>query len=350
METPYIEKEVAWILLSGNQGFIDEGSFLKELCTSDTSPDMKKDIIRFAEKIFERNSNTLCKSEFMELIDSGKGPQLLTAYLQRCKVHAIGVQSKWLGATASSLVDGPSSTISSVSLGEALRGKGKSMVAKYQTANAIVIASPSIAAILSALCATALARTIVAPLERIKIVMQISPKGVNSSFSKSLVNYIELDGVRNMWRGNWANMLRLIPSRTAQAIVFAQTKQYVSNVGGGDVAAEMQYILAGGVAGVMSCAASFPLDLIRTRLSIQTREKAVYNSVSHGIHTVMKHEGFRGLFKGFGPSLFGVFPYIGFNYAFFEFLKPLARDESSYNSNGLLLCGTVAATVIYFLF
>ena len=70
--------------------------------------------------------------------------------------------------------------------------------------------------------------------------------------------------------------------------------------------------LAGGIAGVVSKYAVFPLDTVRKRLQVQgpTREKYIHRDIPvysrgimHCMKDIMQKEGVRGLYKGLGIAL-----------------------------------------------
>ena len=69
--------------------------------------------------------------------------------------------------------------------------------------------------------------------------------------------------------------------------------------------------LAGGISGVVSKCAVFPLDTVRKRLQVQgpTREKYIHKDIplSQGIihctTEIIRREGVRGLYKGLGVAL-----------------------------------------------
>ena len=52
-------------------------------------------------------------------------------------------------------------------------------------------------------------------------------------------------------------------------------------------------LLAGGGAGMVSCAMTYPLDLVRTRLSAQTTVKT-YDGVGHALRSIYAAEGASG--------------------------------------------------------
>ena len=65
---------------------------------------------------------------------------------------------------------------------------------------------------------------------------------------------------------------------------------------------------AGGMAGMTACLLTYPLDFIRARLTLQGGSNVQYKGIVHGISSVVKESGVRGLYKGLWPSLVGIFP------------------------------------------
>jgi len=73
---------------------------------------------------------------------------------------------------------------------------------------------------------------------------------------------------------------------------------------------------------------TFPLDLVRTRLTVQTTASADsrllaarYTGMFHCLFSIWKEEGFFALYKGMGVSLLGIVPYVAINYASYETIK-----------------------------
>lgn len=56
---------------------------------------------------------------------------------------------------------------------------------------------------------------------------------------------------------------------------------------------QVHRLLAGGSAGVIACAATYPLDLVRTRLSTQTTV-AVYSGVLGTMRSIVRADGYLG--------------------------------------------------------
>jgi len=84
----------------------------------------------------------------------------------------------------------------------------------------------------------------------------------------------------------------------------------------------MSRLVCGGIAGITSVAVTYPLDIVRTRLSIQSASFAELgqrdqNQKLPGMFTTMvriyKTEGgMVALYRGIVPTVAGVAPYVGF--------------------------------------
>ncbi|KAL5161865.1 Mitochondrial substrate carrier family protein B [Glycine soja] len=66
------------------------------------------------------------------------------------------------------------------------------------------------------------------------------------------------------------------------------------------------HFVAGGLSGITAAAATYPLDLVRTRFAAQ-RSSTYYRGISHAFTTICRDEGFLGLYKGLGATLLPTF-------------------------------------------
>ncbi|QHO22426.1 mitochondrial adenine nucleotide transporter ADNT1-like isoform X2 [Arachis ipaensis] len=99
--------------------------------------------------------------------------------------------------------------------------------------------------------------------------------------------------------------------------------------------------------------ATYPMDMVRGRITVQTKKSPYqYRGMLHDLSTVLREEGPRALYKGWLPSVIGVIPYVGLNFAVYESLKDwlikskpfgLAQD-SELSVTTRLACGAVAGT------
>ncbi|RXH93748.1 hypothetical protein DVH24_014324 [Malus domestica] len=111
---------------------------------------------------------------------------------------------------------------------------------------------------------------------------------------------------------------------------------------------------AGACAGIIAMSATYPMDMVRGRITVQTENSPFqYRGMFHALSTVLREEGPRALYKGWLPSVIGVVPYVGLNFAVYESLKDwliksrpfgLVQD-TDLSVTTRLACGAAAGTV-----
>ncbi|KAG9043588.1 hypothetical protein FS837_009377 [Tulasnella sp. UAMH 9824] len=119
--------------------------------------------------------------------------------------------------------------------------------------------------------AGAASRTVVSPLERLKIIQQVQPKrsgaGAYNGVYRSLVRMWQEEGFRGFMRGNGANCIRIIPYSAVQFTAYEQLKKFFTK-GGTRELDTLTRLTSGALAGITSVTTTYPLDLVRARLSI----------------------------------------------------------------------------------
>jgi solute carrier family 25 phosphate transporter 23/24/25/41 len=101
--------------------------------------------------------------------------------------------------------------------------------------------------------------------------------------------------------------------------------------------------------------ATYPLDIVRTRLSIQSASFEALgkrDTKLPGMWATMKtmhstEGGIIALYRGLGPTLAGVAPYVGINFATYEYMRKVMTPEGQENPSaiGKLLAGGVSGAV-----
>lgn len=205
-------------------------------------------------------------------------------------------------------------------------------------------------------------RTAVAPLERLKILLQVQ-NPLNPKYNGTVqgLRYIWThEGIPGFFKGNGANCARIIPNSAVKFYSYEQASRailwlYRKQTGQED--AELTPLLrlgAGACAGIIAMSATYPMDMVRGRLTVQTSDSPNrYRGMVHATSTIIKEEGPRALYRGWLPSVIGVVPYVGLNFSVYESLKVwIAKknmDESGVNSELSLLtrlgCGAAAGMV-----
>ena len=146
------------------------------------------------------------------------------------------------------------------------------------------------------------AKTVVAPIDRIKIIYQVSSAPFRlRSVPKVAWNIIQTEGVVALWKGNIATMIRVFPYSGIQFMVFAKFKAYFLNQQsqrqkdlGQNIEKKgmspLESLIGGSCAGALSVLFTYPLDLTRAQLAVIKKKTEVD---SYG--TKNKNVGFTGL-------------------------------------------------------
>lgn len=199
------------------------------------------------------------------------------------------------------------------------------------------------------------AKTAVAPLERVKILFQTGRAdfqgiGLFGSFQK----IIRTEGVLGFYRGNGASVARIVPYAALHYMAYEQYRRWII-LGFPDInRGPVLDLVSGSIAGGTAVLCTYPLDLVRTKLAYQVIESpklkftglSSSDQVYHGIRDCMtkiyKNNGIRGLYRGVGPSLYGIFPYSGLKFYFYEAMKAHVPEEHKKDIVVKLACGSVA--------
>ncbi|KAL8970257.1 MAG: hypothetical protein Q9183_001606 [Haloplaca sp. 2 TL-2023] len=220
------------------------------------------------------------------------------------------------------------------------------------------ISQPVFAAFLAGGVAGAVSRTVVSPLERLKILFQIQSVGreeYKMSVGKGLAKMWRDEGWRGFMRGNGTNCIRIVPYSAVQFGSYNFYKQFVEPSPGADLS-PLRRLVCGGAAGITSVTFTYPLDIVRTRLSIQSASFAALSEASQKrlpgmwvtMVTMYKTEGgFFALYRGILPTVAGVAPYVGLNFMTYESVRKYFTAEGEKHPTAIrkLAAGAVSGAV-----
>lgn len=227
-----------------------------------------------------------------------------------------------------------------------------------------MIAQPVVAAFCAGGVAGAMSRTVVSPLERLKILFQVQSAGreeYKMSVGKGLMKMWRDEGWRGLMRGNGTNCIRIVPYSAVQFGSYNFYKTFFEASPGADLSS-IRRLVCGGAAGITSVVFTYPLDIVRTRLSIQSAsfkvlsesQKAKLPGMWATLVTMYKTEGgFLALYRGIIPTVAGVAPYVGMNFMTYELVRKKLTPEGDKNPNAVrklaagAISGAVAQTCTY---
>jgi len=124
------------------------------------------------------------------------------------------------------------SNSSSGSSGSSIRKESQALIVEAPSSRlSLWVVSPEVASyFVAGGCAGAASRTVVSPLERLKIIQQVQPRGSESQYKgvwRSLLRMWQEEGFKGFMRGNGINCLRIVPYSAVQFTTYEQLKKVV---------------------------------------------------------------------------------------------------------------------------
>lgn len=193
----------------------------------------------------------------------------------------------------------------------------------------------------------AISKTAVAPIERVKLLLQTQDVNAKLAGEKKykgivdcLVRVPKEEGVSAFWRGNLANVIRYFPT---QALNFAFKDTYKKIFCPYDPKTDfwkffVGNLASGGAAGATSLTVVYPLDFARTRLAADVGKGASdrqFTGLIDCLTKVHKSDGLKGLYQGFGISVLGIIAYRACYFGGYDTLKRVVFQDSK-NQNIIL--------------
>lgn len=222
----------------------------------------------------------------------------------------------------------------------ALRDKGKKKAVKLR----IKVVNHHLKRLISGALAGTVSRTAVAPLETIRTHLMVGSNG-NSS-TEVFQSIMKHEGWTGLFRGNFVNVIRVAPSKAIELFAFDTANKFLTPKSGEERKIPVPpSLVAGAFAGVSSTLCTYPLELIKTRLTIQ---RGVYDNFLDAFVKIVRDEGPTELYRGLTPSLIGVVPYAATNYFAYDTLKKVYKKMFKTNEIGnvpTLLIGSAAGAI-----
>lgn len=205
--------------------------------------------------------------------------------------------------------------------------------------------------------AGAIARTTVAPLDRVKILMQTSHmNGTEAKYNSILGttrHIVQEEGLIKLWRGNLTNCVRVVPHTATQFVSYDIYKSLLLDEG--ERMTVPIRLLSGALSGMTAATVTHPMDVVRIRLQTQ----AELRGIADAVRSVYAENGMRTFYKGYTPAMLSLSPFIAINFASFDTLKTWYYGETKMTKKELkarnpavilglgALAGIIAQTACY---
>ena len=203
------------------------------------------------------------------------------------------------------------------------------------------------------------AATVVCPLDVLKTRLQVSAATTGTteylSTYGALRRIVRHEGARGLYRGLGPTVAALLPNWGVYFSTYGALKRIFSRRGVGETAVvrdgegasdgarvvkvadanHFAHILAAAGAGAATSFVTNPLWVAKTRLQVQHShalasampKRVPYTSTINALTRMMREEGLKGLYSGFGPSLIGV-AHVIIQFPLYESIKvELARER-----------------------
>lgn len=163
-----------------------------------------------------------------------------------------------------------------------------------------------------------ISRTCVAPLDRVKILLQTTSS--QSSTARVFLQTWRTEGVQSLWKGNMLNCARIFPYAGLQFATYDWVRP--------EQPTTLTRLGAGVCAGWVATTCTHPIDVIRHRLICYADVK----TFSQATRDIIRE---RALFKGYGSTAFSLTPFIAVNFTIYDTLKQYFPSEHAHQILGL---------------
>ena len=204
----------------------------------------------------------------------------------------------------------------------------------------------------SSIMSAIITKTTISPLTRIKVLQQLQSYHNTKNYNTFLdsVKYIyKNEGFRGYYKGNMANILKGIPNYCIKFPLNNFFLNYLAKDQGFTSIKQLPYqelLKAGVFTGFNQVLFTYPLDLIRTRVSQDKSMLSKNISIRKCLQQTIQNEGFVGLYRGLTPAIATTPFYIGIQLSTYQFL----RKKDNFLSNSLVsgsIAGILSQTLMY---
>jgi solute carrier family 25 (adenine nucleotide translocator) protein 4/5/6/31 len=207
----------------------------------------------------------------------------------------------------------------------------------------------------------AVSKTVMAPVERVKLLMQTqdsNPEVLSgkvaryNSIGDCFRRVFKEQGLSAFWRGNLVNCLRYAPQQ-GSALAFNDLLNNIFpnyNVNTEFWKSFGVRLFSGGLAGAIANTICYPFDFARTRLASDLKKgKGQFKGITDCIVTTVRNQGITGLYTGWTVTVMGAFVYRAGQLGCFKQIQdmnPYRTDKGTMGAISSFVAVTVARTVV----
>ncbi|XP_030535036.1 probable mitochondrial adenine nucleotide transporter BTL3 [Rhodamnia argentea] len=165
--------------------------------------------------------------------------------------------------------------------------------------------------------AAMVSRTVVAPLERLKLEYVV--RGEQKNLFDLIKTISAAQGLKGFWKGNFVNILRTAPFKAINFYAYDTYRNKLLKWSGNEEATNFDRFVAGAAAGITATLLCLPMDTIRTKMVAPGGEAlgGIIGAFRHMVQT----EGVFSLYKGLVPAIVAMAPSGAVFYGVYDILK-----------------------------
>ncbi|XAR70784.1 hypothetical protein NMG60_11027771 [Bertholletia excelsa] len=188
--------------------------------------------------------------------------------------------------------------------------------------------------------------TIVAPIERAKLLLQTQEsnvaivKGPHRRFKgmiDCIARTVREEGFLSLWRGNGSSVLRYYPSVASISHSSCYARDLYKNILRSGSFQQNHFVsgasanfIAGAAAGCTTLIIIYPLDIAHTRLAadLGRTEARQFQGIYDFLSSICRKDGIRGIYRGLPASLHGMIVHRSLYFGGFDTAKEILSKES----------------------
>eukprot|EP00899_Mesostigma_viride_P007499 jgi/Mesvir1/16750/Mv25086-RA.2 len=168
-----------------------------------------------------------------------------------------------------------------------------------------------------------MSKSLTSPLNVLTVRAQVV-QGARIGLVDAAKSIMAENGLPGFWKGNLANCIRSAPSKACDFFAYDLFKNLLTE-GGKRPLSDGMRLVAGALAGSVSATVLYPLEVISSRMMMPNNG---YKSTTDCLLSIVRQNGIGGLYAGIGPTLMGIVPYAGINFAAYDILREAYKRQT----------------------
>jgi len=194
--------------------------------------------------------------------------------------------------------------------------------------------------IISSTCSGLIARFICHPLDTLKSRLQ-SGKYDSKSIYDTILKTYKREGIRGFYGGIGAVMIGGVPGVSIYLTSYEISKKKLSELSIFKSSPFLTYFTSGMIAEALCCLLFVPVDVIKERLQVQiytkdkniinnnNNNKTIYNGSLDAFVKIIKYEGIKGIYRGYGATMLSYGPFSALYFLFYEEMKKYCINSNN---------------------